>query len=258
MKRQPQYLASLEAQPEVERQRNLLGNWEARESTSTYFDRQWIEEIDYVDPNEIEATVRTYDFAGTLKSDSNPSPDYTATVRMHRLRDGTYVIDDVRRTRIRHGDWLDFVIMCNQDDPSGIITYIPEDPNPAARRAAMMFIRDLANLGIYAKRMRATTRSKLDRFRPFSAMAQNGGVKVLRGCGIDYENNVHHENDFFYGELERFTGERKRGELFHDDIVDGVADAFTALASGAQYIGDISGAVTGLSAAMTDNMQFKF
>src|SRR5690625_1036441 len=110
--RQPQYLSSLEALPEVERARNLYGSWEARESTSTYFDRDWVEEIDYINPEDIELTVRTFDFAGTLVSDSNPSPDYTASCRMHRLRDGTYVIDDVRRTRVRHGDWLDFVLMC--------------------------------------------------------------------------------------------------------------------------------------------------
>lgn len=212
----PGYLAALEAQPEVERQRNLLGNWEARESTSTYFDRKWVEEIDYLSESDVVSTVRTFDFAGTLKSDREPSPDYTASVRMRLTKDGEYVVDDVRRTRIRVGDWLDFVRKCAYEDPDGTIYYIPEDPGAAAKRATQMFIRELAENGIYARKIQ-TNRSKLDRFRPFSSMSQNGGVKFLTGCGTDYENGIDNDNSFVYRELEAFTGQRKRGELGHDD-----------------------------------------
>jgi len=213
----PNYVTWLKGLKGVERDRLLFGNWTVREKESTYFDRDWVEEEDYLDPDEIEATVRTFDFAGTLVSEINRSPDYTASVRMHRLRDGTYFVDDVRRIRIRPGDWMQFVLDCHADDPQSTMLYIPEDPGIAGTQAAMMFIRDLAEMGVYARKIRAN-RSKLERFRPFSAMAQNGGVKFLTNCGIDFENDVINDIGFVYRELEAFTGIRKRGELGHDDV----------------------------------------
>src|SRR5690606_1358910 len=125
---QPQYLASLEALPDVEKRKNLYGDWEARLQESTYFQRQWVEEIDYFEESDVEATVRSFDFAATLKSDSNPSPDYTASVRMRLLKDGRYLIDDVRKTRIRAGDWEKFVLECAADDPPMTDYYPPLDP----------------------------------------------------------------------------------------------------------------------------------
>ena len=124
----PGYLASLEAMPEVEKRRNLYGDWEAREQNSTFFNRSWVEEVDYVDPDDVVATARTFDFAVTLKSDNNPSPDYTASVRMRKLKSGVYVIDDVRRTRIRAGDWEQFVMDCANADPPNTAYYLPLDP----------------------------------------------------------------------------------------------------------------------------------
>jgi len=228
---QPEYLASLEALPDVERRRLLLGDWNARAQGSTFFQRGWMEEVLALpDNSQIEHTVRTFDFAGTLKSDINPSPDYTATVRMSKSKSKDYYIEDVRRTRIQFGDWKKFILDCAQSDPRGTEYYIPVDPNPAAKAAATLLVRELAELGLYAKTIRASG-SKLDRFRPFSAMAQTGGIKILKGCFTDYENNVVGDNETYYKELEAFTGERKRGESGHDDLVDVSSDAFSTLAS---------------------------
>lgn len=236
------YIAFLNGLPTVEREILLHGNWEARPVGSSYFDRDWLEEIDVIHEEDVEATVRTFDFAGTLPSDINRSPDYTASVRMRRMKDGTYVIDDVKRLRIRSGDWFEFVMSCAEQDPPNTTYYIPEDPNPAAKRATQLFIRDLAEAGLYAKKI-STNQSKLDRFRPFSAFAQSEGAKILSNCGVDIDNNRINELDFYYRELEAFTGRRKRGELGHDDMVDATSDAFYVLASTKQNIGDISGAL---------------
>ncbi len=214
---QPEYLASLEALPDVERRRLLLGDWEAREANSTYFNRSWVEEIvEYPERSEIVQVVRAYDFAGTLKSDANPSPDYTATVKMAKLKNGKYVILDAKRIRIRFGDWEEFIVSNSIEDEPGTVVCIPEDPGPAAKAATQLLSRNLAALGIATVKMRASMK-KLDRFRPFSAMAENNGVQILRGCCSDLENKVENKNEFFYKELEGFTGERKRGESGHDD-----------------------------------------
>ena len=231
LENQPGYVSMLEALPEIEKQRLLYGNWNAREKGSTYFQREWVKEIlSLPDQFEIEKTVRTFDFAGTLKSDLNPSPDYTASCRMSKTKDKRYIVEDIKRTRIQFGDWKKFVLECAYNDPPHTTYYIPEDPNPAAKAAAKILARELAEAGLYVKTMRASGK-KLDRFRPFSSMAQNGGVEVLKGCCDDLENKVFGDNGFFYKELEAFDGERRRGENGHDDLADVCSDAFAALAS---------------------------
>lgn len=253
MKNQPEYLASLESLPDIERQRLLLGNWEAREQSSTYFQREWVEEISHIEDKVIER-VRSFDFAGTLKSDSNPSPDYTVSVRMAKTVSGKYIVEDVRRARIRFGDWDKFILECAESDPSGVTYTIPEDPGVAAKRATSDLIRRLAEAGLYAKKL-TTNKSKLDRFRPFSSMAQNGGVQFVKGCGTDYENKVFNDLKFVYKEMEAFTGERKRGESGHDDIPDAMSDAFYMLARGTA-IPSISAGLNGFNSALKSPVSF--
>lgn len=252
----PGYLASLEAMPEVEKRRNLYGDWEAREQNSTFFNRSWVEEVDYVDPDDVVATARTFDFAVTLKSDNNPSPDYTASVRMRKLKSGVYVIDDVRRTRIRAGDWEQFVMDCANADPPNTAYYLPLDPGAASRRATDMFARQLSENGLWVKKI-ATNRSKLERFRPFSSMAQNGGIQFLSNCGTDFENKNYDDLSFVYKELENFTGQRKKGESGHDDIVDACSDAFYVLASSRENIGNIGKQLTSFTQDMRVSNPFK-
>ena len=102
------------------------------------------------------------------------------------------------------------------EDTKDTLIVIPQDPNPAAKAAADLLVRRLTEMGLYAQVMRAST-SKLDRFRPFSSLAQQGAIKIMKGCATDLENNIQNNNDFFYKELEAFTGVRKKGEAGHDD-----------------------------------------
>lgn len=221
IERNPEYLARLEGLPKVKRDRDLHGNWNAREKGSTYFDRTWCEEIVGYEPSQIDKIVRAYDFAGSLKTDANPSPDYTVGALMAKMKNGDYVVLDVKRTRIQFGAWEKFIVENALEDREKfreVTILVPEDPNPAAKAACSLLIRSLAESGLYAQRMRAST-SKLDRFRPFSAMAEQGGVKFLKGCGTDLENKVFNSNEFVYRELEAFDGTRRRGELGHDRFV---------------------------------------
>lgn len=233
MKLNPEYKANLESLPETEMRRLLLGDWEAREMASTYFQRIWCEEITGYDESQVDKVVRAYDFAGTLKSDANPSPDYTVSVKMAKMKNGEYLVLDVKRIRIRFGEWEQFIVNNALEDNElhkNVTILLPEDPNPAAKAAVVLLIRSLAESGLYAQKIRASTK-KLDRFRPFSAMAQNGGIKFLKGCGYDLENNNLATNDFVYRELEAFDGNRRKGENGHDDIPDACSDAFSFLAS---------------------------
>ena len=142
---QPEYLASLEALPDVERRRLLLGDWTARESASTHFMRTWCKE-DIVEPpkSEIVHTVRSYDLASTLKSESNNSPDYTATCKVSKLKNGDYFVHDVQRTRIRFGEWKRFILDNAIKDGVDVDIILPQDPGAAAKAATGMLTRELS------------------------------------------------------------------------------------------------------------------
>lgn len=217
MEKDPQYKSKLEAMPEVEMRRLLLGDWTARETGSTYFQREWCRELTEEPPaSEILRTVRAYDFAGTLKSSSNPSPDYTACARISKLKNGDYFVHDVQRTRILYGDWEKFILENAQRDGFNTEILIPLDPGASAKVATSLLTRGISEKG-YRVRTLKTTQSKLDRFRPFSSLAMNGHISFLKGCGYDYENKADGDNSFVYRELEAFTGKRRGGEMGHDD-----------------------------------------
>lgn len=231
MKMQPEYKSNLEALPDVEMRRLLLGDWTAREEGSTYFQRSWCGEEALTEPpaSEIVRTVRAYDFAGTLKSSGNPSPDYTACAKISKLKNGDYFVHDVRRTRILYGDWEKFILENAAQDGRNCEIIIPLDPGASAKVATSLLTRSLSEKG-YRVRVMKATQSKLDRFRPFSSLAMNGHVQFLKGCASDLENNIDSNNSFMYRELEGFNGKKRSGESGHDDMVDAISDATSILA----------------------------
>lgn len=231
MQTNPGYKATLEALPDVERRRLLLGDWTAREEGSTYFQRSWCGEQAIEEPpkSEIVRTVRAYDFAGTLKSSGNPSPDYTACAKISRLKSGQYFVHDVRRTRILFGDWEKFILDNAAQDGRDCEIVVPLDPGVHAKMATGFLTRSLSEKG-YRVRTMKSSQSKLDRFRPFSSLAMNGHVTFLKGAGTDLENNIERDNNFVYKELEAFNGQRRSGESGHDDMVDAISDATSILA----------------------------
>lgn len=252
---QPEYLSSLEAMPDVERRRLLLGDWTAREQGSTHFMRNWCTE-DFVEPpkSEIIKTVRSYDFAGTLKSDANPSPDYFATSKVSKLKNGKYFIHDIQRTRIRFGDWKSFIVNNAIKDGGDVDIILPLDPNAAAKAATELLAREISEEGYFVRKIRSNT-SKLDRFRPFSSLAMNGDIIFLKNCGTDHENGIINDLGFVYKELEGFTGQRKGGESGHDDVVDTLSDAVYVLAQKINF-GNFLGGLK--SVDLSQKNEFKF
>lgn len=227
---QPEYLGSLEALPDVERRRLLLGDWNARELASTHFVRTWVTEATEEPPkSEIVKTVRSYDLASSLKSDSNTSPDYTATCKVSKLKNGNYFVHDVQRTRIRFGDWKEFILNNAIKDGVDVDIILPLDPGAAAKAATGILTREISEQGFRVRTL-AATKSKLDRFRPVSSLAQNGHIVFLKNSGHDYENKISNDLNFVYKELEAFTGQRRSGESGHDDIVDTLSDSVAILA----------------------------
>lgn len=230
-KTNPLYKSNLEALPRLERERLLHGNWYAKPEGGSLIQRDWFVEMDQEPPwTEIIKTVRAYDFAFTKKSDLNRSPDYTASVKLSKLKSGDYFIHDIRRTRILPGEWLSFILDAAKDDGKNVDIIIPLDPGGGAAFANKVLAKEISSAGYFVKQMRAQG-AKADRFRPFASMVMNGGVQILKNCGTDYENQIYNDLGFVYEELENFDGTRRRGEKFHDDIVDSCSDAFEAAAT---------------------------
>ena len=226
MEMNPDYLPNLEALERVEKERNLHGNWFARQEAAGHFKRQWLFEAqEEPAKSDIERTVSAWDLAGELKSETNPDPDYIANVKMSKLKNGSYFIHRVVRFRARFGDWVKRIVEFGEQDGRHVDILIPEDPNASAKAASKMIINEIISHGFYAKGQ-PTNRAKLDRYRPYCASAKNGNVAILTNCCTDEENKNYNDNSFYYLEQEVFKGDNKT----HDDMVDATADAHNELA----------------------------
>ena len=207
LKNNPEYLNNLQGLPRVAKERDLYGNWLARAENTGYFKRDWLgEPLTHV-PMDVKSRVRCWDLAASLKTETNPDPDYTVGVLMSKTLDGKFVIEDVYRDRKRHGDVIKEVARIAHEDEAmfgDVQVYIPEDGGQAGKVAAAYMIQQLAEMGIGAKKHNVGTKSKLNRFKPFCASAENGSVHYVK---------AEWNNEFLY-ELEAFDGTRK---AVHDD-----------------------------------------
>lgn len=214
----PGYISRLKSKPEVEVQRLLYGNWFARPSGTGYWKREWCEKIP-LPPTTYVKRVRAWDISGTLPSDLNPNPDYTAGVLMSKNRHGEISVEDVVRDRRRHGGVFELILETARHDGHDTLIVIPCDPGAAGKAYAASILRDLAEHGFYA-RMKQTNQSKVNRFAPFCASSEAGNVRIVAGAW----------NDAYLNELEAFDGGRDK----KDDQVDATSDAFFFLSSSVQ------------------------
>lgn len=219
LKADPTYVHKLLGLARVEKERLYYGNWLAREESSGIFNRAWCELLQHF-PKGVKrlSKARAWDLAGTLPSESNPDPDYSAGVFISRADDGYYYVEHALRDRKRINDVIEMIAKVGKEDLSyysRVSTFIPRDPNSSGKYASQQMINKLASKGLAVRSIStANGKSKLTRFEPFACVAQEGLVRVIAG---DW-------NDEYFSELEAFTGER--GQRGHDDFVDATSDAF--------------------------------
>lgn len=205
MKADPDYEANLKALGAVERARLADGNWKIRPASGLYFKRHWCEIVDAV-PAGLEI-VRYWDLAATEKTDMN-DPDWTVGLKLgyDRAKTTWYVLDAVR---LRESPLKVEQAIKNsaKADTPAVRIGLPQDPGQAGKSQAQYLVGQLAGFN-------ATTRpergDKIVRFGPFSAQAEAGNVKFLRGAW----------NDDVMSCLEAFP------EAAHDDDVDACSGAF--------------------------------
>jgi predicted phage terminase large subunit-like protein len=207
----PDYKANLMALSRVERERLLHGNWKVKAAAGLYFKRQEVTIIDEM-PNDIEKLVRRWDFAATEPSESNPDPDWTASVLMGRRKNGRYIILHATHDRLRSHKVRDLVVRVANNDSRKVRIGIAQDPGQAGKEQAESYVRDLAGFSVDIVK---ETGDKITRADPYAAQWQAGNVDLLRGPW----------NESFLAEHEAFGGKSS-----HDDQVDAAAGAFLMLA----------------------------
>lgn len=235
MEANPEYLAFLEGMPEVDKARNLYGNWYARPEGANYFKRDWLKKSNTL-PLKAKI-VRAWDKAGTEPSDVNKYPDFTASVQMYKDRDGNYYIagnycpsnfdktdPDIKgRFRRRAGDRDKIILDQARYDGNDCYVILPQDPGSAGIMEFQESAKKLIEEGFVVKKdPMPSSRSKLVRFTPFASACENGLVTIIENT-FDSKTLEH-----FYKELESFDGERSTSAR-KDDLVDATASAFNYL-----------------------------
>ncbi|WP_158914066.1 phage terminase large subunit [Caulobacter sp. S45] len=212
----PGYLANLMAQPTVERERLLGGNWRIRPAAGLYFQRGWCRIVDAA-PASLRI-VRGWDLAATPKTERN-DPDWTAGTKIGRCRQtGRYTVLHHVRARDTPARIEALIRNIATHDGPEVEISLPQDPGQAGKAQAQALVAALAG---YDARATPETGDKLVRFGPFSAQAQAGNVDVLRGAW----------NDDWFNALESFP------DAPHDDDPDATSRAFNAFLGGANSQG---------------------
>ncbi|OPY84381.1 MAG: Terminase-like family protein [Smithella sp. PtaU1.Bin162] len=214
MEMNPGYKANIDSLLDYERRR-LMGNWFARPSAGELFKRQDFIPIDGIDRADIMGSIRYWDQAATEPSELNPDPDWTASVLMHEMSDGSFVIEDAARTRQNPGGVEKFMDHYKKmDDPNTVIG-IEQEPGSSGK------IESYNVKERYPDRVVETfpkTVNKLTSWKPLSRAVARGEIKFIKGPW----------NQDFFNELENVTDGTQKG---HDDFADAAAGAYNYFTS---------------------------
>ena len=208
----PGYLANLMNMSRVDRERLLGGNWKVRPTAGSYFPRTKVGVLTGI-PTDVVQWVRRWDLAATTPSETNPSPDATASVLMGLRNNNRIVIADGINVKEDAHEVRRIIKNVAEQDRSrfkNVTVCVPIDPGQAGKDQAASMIAFLT--GHFAKGIRETG-PKTTRAEPLSAQWQAGNVDIVAGKW----------NSDFLIEMETFP----EGE--HDDYIDASSGAYLEL-----------------------------
>lgn len=214
MRNNPDYYSNLLNMTPVKKKIFLDGSWFSREEESVYYLRKFSEIIPCA-PYKPLARCRSWDTASSEVSTARKDPDWTRGVLMSKDKGGCYTIEDIASARERPAFVEDLILTCAKYDPPGTFVVLNIDPGSAGLAYVDHLRKRLTEIGVYCKVIRSN-KNKLQRFLPFSAIAEAGYSKVVEA----------EWNETWFEEAERFNGRKNNG---HDDICDAVSLAVEAL-----------------------------
>lgn len=177
LRKNPQYLANLDALSIVDRGRLRDGNWNIRESAGMFFRREWFEVIDRL-PCAIVKEVRYWDRASTEESSSKKDTSFTAGVKMGMDHSGLIYILDMEKFRGSPLQVSNMIKDTAMRDGRSCLVGIEQDPGQAGVVEAQSHVRNLAGYNVFVNKVHE---SKGTRAKPLSVQAEQGNVKILRG-----------------------------------------------------------------------------
>ena len=123
--------------------------------------------------NKVANTVRYWDKAGTQDGGA-----YTAGVKMSRLTDGRWVVEDVKRGRWSSHVREDIIKQTANTDGPFVDIWMEQEPGSGGKESAEGTIRNLAGFKVFAEH---PTGDKVFRADPYSVQVNNGNVMLLNG-----------------------------------------------------------------------------
>lgn len=214
------YKARLNAQDPLTRKQLSEGDWSAKPSPKTFFNREWAPFVEAASLPKDLRIVRGWDRAATEEG-SGRDPDYTVGVKLgYSESDQLYYVLDVVRLRAAPGGVRTKVIDTTSGDGIEVEQVLPCDPGSAGVFEAELWLSLLAGFIVNTAR---ETGDKLTRAKVWSAQfapspgQPHGKFRILKG---DW-------NGEYLGELEDFPTPK-----VHDDQVDATSTAFRVLIEG--------------------------
>ena len=142
---------------------------------------QKLKVLQQFDRAAIMNSVRYWDKGGSDDEDSA----YTAGCLMHRLLNGTYVIEDMVRGRwlaLEREDRIKSTAAADRKRCGSYEVWVEQEPGSGGKESAENTIRNLSGYRVHADRV---TGSKRVRAEPFAAQVQGGNVSLLAGRWVE-------------------------------------------------------------------------
>jgi len=121
----------------------------------------------------IAASVRYWDKAGTEGGGA-----FSSGVKMHRLRSGRFVVEDVRRGHWSSSKREAIIKQTAEMDGKKVSVWVEQEPGSSGKESAENTIRNLAGFVIKADRV---TGSKEVRAEPYAVQVENKNVDLMVG-----------------------------------------------------------------------------
>lgn len=233
MTKDPGYKAKLMAQPLVEQERLLKGNWKIRPAAGLKFPRNKWRLVDTL-PEGVEAWVRFWDKAGT----EGGHGARTSGVLMGRLRQPMaeqlgfrYVIADAQADRWGDAEREASIKATAELDRAtygNVSIGMEQEPGSGGKHSTYVTITALAGFDAYRE---PSTTNKAARWSPMAAQQQVGNIAIIRG-NWDWAD--------FIRELDALAGDEALDKGKLKDLADAASGAFKGLtARGHMIVGDI-------------------
>lgn len=145
-------------------------------------------------PDQIEYVLRYWDKAGTVAKagkELGRGPAWTVGVKMAKLKEGAWVVLDVKRGRWGSAEREKIIKATAEGDGKSVHVYVEQEPGSGGKESAESTITNLAGFTVFADR---PTGDKIYRADPYSVQVNNGKIRILRG---DWNKEYMEEHQYF-------------------------------------------------------------